>query len=219
MTKLHYEQLITKLRFVEHQHGLGGFEAVKMMENCLESFLQTSIVLIMLLQLPFEGILTKQYFGLLYSSTGEMNNALKILIVSTVAGFFFLGSGMVSYVVKLQKEALSIKEKIFLIFIYLTQIGISLITFTALFLMQSSIHLHMGSILWGSISALKLTTLLVFSIKTKRQTETWVEVMIFVTCNFNLPAHLEQFEECHYDSKVEPKLNKRFTFPWAINSP
>ena len=53
MTKLHYEQLITKLRFVEHQNGLGGFEAVKMMENSLESFLQTSIVLIMLAKPPF----------------------------------------------------------------------------------------------------------------------------------------------------------------------
>merc|ERR1712052_32644 len=164
MTKEHYEHLITKLRFVEDQNGLGGFEAVKMMENCLESFLQTSIVLIMLLQLPFEGILTKQYFGPLYSSTGEMNNALKILSVSTVAGFFFLGTGMASYVVKLQKEALSIKEKIFLIFIYLIQIGISLITFTALILMQSSIHLHMGMILWGSVAAVKILSLLLFSI-------------------------------------------------------
>ena len=40
MTKEHYEHLITKLRFSEDQNGLGGFEAVKMMENCLESFLQ-----------------------------------------------------------------------------------------------------------------------------------------------------------------------------------
>ena len=217
MTKLQYEQLITKLRFVEHQNGIGGFEAVKMMENSLESFLQTSIVFIMLAQLPFEGILTTQYFGPLYSSRGEMNNTLIILVGSTAAGFFFLGSGMASYVVKLQKEALGIKEKIFLIFIYLIQIGISLMTFTALFLMQSSIHLHMGSILWGTIGVLKLSILLVFSLKTKRQTETWTEMMIFITCNLNLPAHLEQFEESHYNSKVEAKLNKRFTFPWAIN--
>ena len=217
MTKLHYEQLITKLRFVEHQNGLGGFEAVKMMENSLESFLQTSIVLIMLAQPPFEGVLTKQYFGPLYTASGEMNNALKILIGSTVAGFFFQGSGMASYVVKLQKEALKIKEKIILIFIYLIQIGLSLITFTALFLMHSIIHLDLGSILWGSIGAFKLLTLLVFSMKTKRQTETWVEMMIFVICNLNFPAHLEPFEEGHYISKVEAKLNKRFTFPWAIN--
>ena len=217
MTKLRYEQLITKLRFFEQQNDLGGFEAVKMMENSLESFLQTSIVLIMLAQLPFEGILTKQYFGPLYSATGEMNNALKILIGSTVAGFFFHGSGMASFVFQLQKEALQINEKIFLIFIYLIQIGLSLITFTALFLMHSSIDLNLGSILWGSIGALKLLALLVFSIKTKRQTETWVEMMIFVICNLNLPAHLEPFEEGHYNSKVVVKLNKRFTFPWAIN--
>ena len=188
MTKDHYENLITKLRFVEDQNGLGGFEAVKMLENCLESFLQTSIVLIMLLQLPFEGILTRQYFGLLLDPiTGEFNQALMILIGSTIAGFFFLGTGMVSYVTKLQKDALGIKEKIFLIVIYLIQIGISLTTFTILFVMHSNLHLKMGLILWLSIGALKLLTLLVFSIKTKRQTETWVEMMIFVTCNFKSP--------------------------------
>ena len=217
MTKLHYEQLITKLRFVEHRNGLGGFEAVKMMENSLESFLQTSIALIMLVELPFEGILTKQYFGPLYSSTGDIITALKILIGSMIAGFLLLGSGMVSYVVKLQQEALYIKEKIFLIFIFLIQTGISLITFTALFLMQSSIHLNMGSILWGSIAALKLVTLLVFSMRSKRQTETLVEMLIFVICNLNLPAQFEQFEESHYNSKIQPKLNRRFTFPWALN--
>merc|ERR1712016_78970 len=152
MTKLRYEQLITKLRFVEHQNGLGGFEAVKMMEKCLESFLQTSIVLIMLAQLPFEGIFTTQYFGLLLDPiTGKVNQALIILIGSTVVGFFFLGTGMASYVAKLQKDALGIKEKIFLIFIYLIQIGISLATFTILFVIHSNVHLMMGLILWMSI--------------------------------------------------------------------
>ena len=63
----------------------------------------------------------------------------------------------------------------------------------------------------------KLLTLLGFSIKNKRRTETWVEMMIFVTCNLNLPAHLEQFEQSKYNSKDKPSLNKRFTFPWAIN--
>ena len=218
MTKQHYEQLITKLRLVEDQNGLGGFEAVKMVENCLESFLQISIVLIMLLRLPFEGILTRQYFGLLYDPiTGEVNQALMILIGSTIVGFSFLGTGMASYVTKLQKDALGIKEKIFLIIIYLIQIGISLTTFTILFVVHSNIHLKMGLILWTSIGALKLLILLGFSITTKKQTETWVEKMIFVTCNLNLPVHLEQFEENKYNSKDKPTLNKRFTFPWAIN--
>merc|ERR1712020_85117 len=121
----------------------------------------------MLAQLPFEGILTKQYFGPLYSPTGEMNNSLMILIGSTVVGFFFLGTGMAGYVAKLQKDALGIKEKIFLIFIYLIQIGISLTTFTILFVMHSNVHLQMGLIVWTSASGLKLLALLVFSIKTK----------------------------------------------------
>ena len=42
-------------------------------------------------------------------------------------------------------------------------------------------------------------------------------MIIFVICNLNLPAHLEPFEESHYNSKVGVKLNKRFTIPWAIN--
>jgi len=147
----------------------------------------------------------------------DVNQALMILIGSTVAGFFFLGTGMASYVAKLQKDALGIKEKIFLIFIYLIQIGLSLSTFTILFVMHSNIHLKAGLILWLVISSLKLLTLLGVSIKTKRHTETWVEMIIFVTCNLNLPVHLEQFEENNYNPKDTPSLNKRFTFPWAIN--
>merc|ERR1712016_430227 len=84
----------------------------KMMENSLESFLQTSIVLIMVFQLPFEGILNRQYFGIFGNTTGQVNQALRIFIGSTIAGFFCMATGVVGYVAKLQNDAISIKEKI-----------------------------------------------------------------------------------------------------------
>ena len=139
-----------------------------MMENSLESFLQTSVVLIMIFQLPFEGILNRQYFGIFGNSTGQASQAVMIFIGSTIAGFFFMATGLVGYVAKLQNDAMSIKEKMVLILIYLIQIGISLATFTILFLMHSSIHLKIGLVLWASIGLVKFVILLIFGMMKPR---------------------------------------------------
>ena len=139
-----------------------------MMENSLESFLQTSVVLIMVFQLPFEGLLNRQYFGIFGDTTGEVSQALRIFIGSTIAGFFFMATATVSYVAKLQCDAMSIKEKIFLILIYLIQIGLSLATFSIIFLMPSTFHLQLGLILWLSIGSVKVIILLMFGIKNRK---------------------------------------------------
>ena len=87
-----------------------------MMENSLESFLQTAIVLMMIFQLPFEGILNRQYFGIFgNNNTSQVTEVLMIFIGSTVAGFFFMATAIVGYVAKLQNDAMSIKEKVVLL--------------------------------------------------------------------------------------------------------
>ena len=118
LQKHDYEQLMAKITFVDNQNNLGGFEATKMIENGLESFYQTAIIAIIFLQLPFEGILNSQKFGI-DKDENKILGISKIKVVflaSTTVGYIFMGTGIMSYVAKLQKDAMGIKDKILITF-------------------------------------------------------------------------------------------------------
>ena len=62
MTKNEYEQCVTRFNF-DRKKNENCNELLKVVENLTESFLQIMIVLLMFVELPYEGILNHSLFA------------------------------------------------------------------------------------------------------------------------------------------------------------
>lgn len=211
MEKNEFEDILTKIKYVETEKTLGNFETMKMVESAIESFLQVCLVFTMLTQLPFEGIYNKQVFGIDGSQT------LFIFISSSLSGFFFIGTSIVSYMSKTQKDSMSITEKILLIFIYLIQTSVSMAMSSMLFLLKSSLFSGLGYAIWGSLILVKMLFLIIFPMLRGKGKASFLETVIFALSNTNIPIHFGKFEDEESTCESKLKMNKQFVLAWIMS--
>jgi hypothetical protein len=160
INKKEFESLITKLNFIEDQEKLGSFEMLKVVENGIESFLQVGLVILMFVKLPYEGILNKQIFGLAQTEESQLLEILQAVgfkadaklffFVSCAMGYFFIATGIVSYIGVIQKQSMGMKHKLILILIHLFKIATSLLTFCLLLTISNN-----GFMIWSCLILVK----------------------------------------------------------------
>ena len=225
ITKSEYEHLVAKQDYIEEKSSLGGFEFMKAMESLIESFLQILITLVMLNQLPQEGMLNKSIFA--FSSVNEddigvLSKALKmanltarnIFILISVVSYLFLGTGMVALINVQENNVLTIKEKVILILIHLVKVAISFMTSTVLILLKSERHPNLGFICWLSILGIKCTLLAILTQIMNGRKRLEPKTLLLLIANMNTPIQMRQIIQ--FSSKGKLQLDRSFLFVWIL---
>jgi hypothetical protein len=220
--KNEFEGLITKLNFIEEQEKLGGFEMLKVVENAIESFLQVGLVILIFVKLPYEGILNKQIFGLaqteeshlleILQAVGLKTDAKLFFLVSCAMGYLFIATGIVSYIVVIQKQSMGMKHKLILILLYLLKIATSLLTFCLLLSISNN-----GFMIWSCLILVKSLIIFINYLVNERKNIQLLEIVLKVVCNMNLPIHLSPFEDPFSANLDHPKISKPFVFVWIVS--
>ena len=144
---------------------------MKVLESLIESFLQIMLILVIFNQLPYEGILNESIFAFSTGTGGETIlglfkvTARTIFIFTSLLSYVFIATGVVSYINVLEDGSLTMKEKIFMILIYLMRVALSLATIPCFILLKSDNHENIGASIWTILIGIKCLLLLMLTAK------------------------------------------------------
>ena len=224
LRKSEFEDLMTRFKFIDAQERVGGFQKIKMVEGCIESYLQILVVLFIFFQKPYEGVFNQSMFGLSLKEEESFlgiqiqNGPKLIFILSSLMGYAFLATGVVAFIDVLQKNSIGVKEKILLILIYLLKIGVSMLTSLLLLMVKSSVHDSLGFLIWLSIISVKLLCLFSFLLFKHEKEDSKFDLILSLACNLNMPVHLKPFEETDSSTNGLPKLDDRLIVTWGLSA-
>ena len=221
ITKSEYEHIVTEVNYTEKQTSLGGFELMKVVESLIESYLQILVILVIFNQLPQEGMLNESMFS--FSTVNDEETivgmvnltARDIFIMTSIMSYFFIATGVVSFINILEDGSMTFKEKILLIVIYLIRVGTSLATSTVLLLMKSNTHPNIGFLLWVSIAGMKFMLLSALTAMTMGRKKLEFKTLLLLAANLNTPIQMQKFIQ--FSSKDDPKLDISFLVVWILS--
>ena len=211
LEKKDFEDLITNIKYTEDR-SFGGFPTIKMLENVLESYYQLVLLLVMYTKLPHEGVLIVTFLPV---SSFEI---LLLFIISSVATYLFIGTGILAFIVLKEKGSLGMKQKVVILLTYLIQTFICMLTTSLIFVIKSNTYHNLAFCIWLGITCFKLIFLSTYFMFGSKEKRPLVEHLMFVFANINLPVPLHQFD----NSKTalfsgRYSVHGDYLFIWVLN--
>lgn len=215
LSKEEYENILSLSNYVEREN-LFGFPDTKMVESILESYWQVLIFLSICIRGSYDGVLNNSIFGILQKD-GFSSEQL-FFVAGSITSYFFIILGIVGFIAEKQRHSLLLKEKIWIILIYIIQSGLCLYTTLALFTLALTDSNSLIFTCYTGILIFKVIVLLTLCLFEKGSDITWSNLMVLTICNTNVPIILEEFQGQNNGSNTwNFKGFKKLLLVWFLN--
>ena len=214
-TQREFEILTTRVNFVENS-ALSGFADVKMIECVTETYLQTLLLLVMYSRDSYDGIVNFEIFG----SENEWSKRL-FFYMNGIWSFISMTAGLVSFVFEGENKSFGLKNRIFLILVYVIQAMISLynlLSLMSLRLRSESIgYLNARMIVMGFFASRMLVLMAYSFLSSAGKKRPLTRKIYFLVANLNLPVHFESFQNDKDRKNAKIQTYTEFIFLWTLN--
>ena len=112
-----------------------------------------------------------------------------------MVSYAFIATAAVGFIAEKQREAMSLKEKIYLIGVYLLHTGVCLYTTCALFALSLDNPISLPLASYFAFMTIKVAVLFVGVTIIDRSSLSWTSLIMLLMANVNLPITLSQFHE------------------------